>query len=126
MKRSQNWDSHDQTHPKAAPDWESIELEYRAGVKTLRQMAAEHGITHGAINKRSKANSWERDLSEKIHQKADVLVSRAAVSTVSTEPKVAEKQIIEAGAQALVTVRLSHRRDIHRRRTILMRLMDEM
>ena len=45
---------------------------------------------------------------------------------VTTETRVAEKQIVEAGAQALVTVRLSHRRDIHRSRTVLMRLMDEM
>lgn len=108
-------------------DWEAIELDYRAGIKTLRQMAAEHGISHGAINKRSKVNGWERDLSEKIQQKAEALVSKALVSTaVSTESKVSEKQIIDAGAQALVTVRLSHRRDIHRSRTILMRLMDEL
>jgi hypothetical protein len=46
----------------AAPDWERIELDYRAGVKTLRQIAAEHGITHGAINKRAKRDGWERDL----------------------------------------------------------------
>lgn len=112
---------------RAQVDWEAIELDYRAGIKTLRQMAAEHGITHGAINKRAKANSWERDLSEKIQQKAEALVSKALVSTqVSTESKVSEKLIVEAGAQALATVRLSHRKDIHRSRTILMRLMDEL
>lgn len=40
----------------ASPDWERIELDYRAGIKTLRQTAGEHGITHGAVNKRAKAN----------------------------------------------------------------------
>ena len=76
---------------KAAPaDWERIELDYRAGVKTLRQIADEHGITHGAINKRAKRDGWERDLSDKIQRKPDALVSKAAVSTeVSKAAKVA-------------------------------------
>lgn len=51
-----------QTAKPTAPDWEHIELDYRAGVKTLRPIAAEHGITHGAINKRAKRDGWERDL----------------------------------------------------------------
>lgn len=48
---------------KAAPDWERIELDYRAAIKTLRQIADENGITHGAINKRARRDGWERDLS---------------------------------------------------------------
>lgn len=47
----------------AAPDWERIEMDYRAGIKTLRQIADENGITHGAVNKRAKRDGWERDLS---------------------------------------------------------------
>ena len=46
-----------------AIDWEAIELDYRLGIKTLRQIAEEHEITHGAINKRAKKLGWERDLS---------------------------------------------------------------
>ena len=37
-----------------AADWEKIELDYRAGIKTLRQIADENGVTHGAVNKRAK------------------------------------------------------------------------
>ena len=44
-------------------DWERIELDYRAGIKTLRQIAEEHGITHGAVNKRAARDGWQRDLS---------------------------------------------------------------
>ena len=43
-------------------DWERIELDYRAGIKTLRQIAEEHGITHGAVNKRAARDGWQRDL----------------------------------------------------------------
>ena len=49
------------TDKKLTPDWERIELDYRAGVKTLRQIAEEHGITHGAINKRAKRDGWARE-----------------------------------------------------------------
>ena len=45
---------------KTAPDWERIEVDYRAGVLSLREIAAANGITHGAINKRRKRDGWER------------------------------------------------------------------
>lgn len=102
-------------------------MDYRAGIKTLRQIADENGITHGAVNKRAKRDGWERDLSEKINAKADALVSKAVVSkAVSTETKVAERQVIEANAQAVADVRLAHRRDIHRARRLTNALLDEL
>lgn len=112
---------------KAQPDWERIELDYRAGIKTLRQIADEHGITHGAINKRARRNGWERDLSGKINAKADALVSKALVSTpVSTESKIAERQVIEAAATAVADIRLAHRHDIRRARTLTNALLNEL
>ena len=109
------------------PDWERIELDYRAGIKTLRQIADENGITHGAINKRAKRDGWERDLSEKIQSKADALVSKALVSKpVSTETKVAERQIVDANAQAVADVRLGQRDDIGRAKGITRSLLDEL
>lgn len=111
----------------ASVDWERIELDYRAGIKTLRQIADEHGITHGAINKRAKRGGWERDLSAKIQAKADALVSKAAVSTpVSAESKIAEREVIEANATAVASVRIAHRRDIQRTRRITMALLEEL
>ncbi len=91
-----------------APDWERIELDYRAGVKTLRQIAGEHGTTHTSIGKRAKRDGWERDLAAKIQAKADVLVSKSAVSKqVSTETKVSERQVVEANAMAINDMRLA-------------------
>ena len=112
---------------KKTPDWERIEADYRAGIKTLRQIAGEHGVTHGAINKRAKRDGWSRDLSSKIAAKADELVSKSAVSTqVSTDSRISERAVIDANAQAIVSVRLSHRRDIQRSRSITMRLLEEL
>ena len=59
------------TNAKPAPDWEKIEADYRAGIKTLRQIAGEHGVSHVAINKRAKRDGWSRDLSAKIAAKAE-------------------------------------------------------
>ena len=56
---------------KRVIDWESIEREYRAGIKTLREIASSHGITHAAIDKRAKRDGWERDLSGRIKSKAE-------------------------------------------------------
>ena len=110
-----------------SPDWERIELDYRAGIKTLRQIADENGITHGAINKRAKRDGWERDLTQKIQDKADALVSKAAVSSeVSTDTKARERAVIDANAQAVADVRLGHRKDARRVRQLTNRLMDEL
>lgn len=110
-----------------AADWERIELDYRAGVKTLRQIADEHGISHTLVARKAKQFSWARDLSAKINAKADELVSRQAVSKgVTTERRVAESEVIEANAQAIADVRLAHRKDIHRARRLTNSLLDEL
>lgn len=119
-------------HPKGsagsvAPDWERIELDYRAGIKTLRQIAEENGISHVAVNKRAKKEGWERDLSAKINAKADALVTKAMVtSSVTTEAKIAEKQVVDVAAQAVADIRLAHRKDIHRARRVTNALLDEL
>lgn len=108
-------------------DWEAIERDYRAGLKTLRQIAEEHGITHGAVNKRAKAEGWARDLHAKIMAKAEEKVSKALVSAeVSKESKITEKQIVDAGAEAILQIRLGHRKDIAKARNITMSLFAEL
>lgn len=109
------------------PDWEAIESAYRAGVMSLREIASQHDITHGAINKRAKKEWWERDLREKIKLKADALVSKREVSTkVSTEKAVSERILIEANAEVIATVRMEHRGDIRRARELANALFDEL
>ena len=112
----------------SAPDWEKIEVDYRTGIKTLRQIAAQHPSTnHVAIARKAKAEGWTRDLSERIKAKADDLVTRAAVTAdVTANRAVTEKQVVEANAQDQASVRLAHRKDIHRKRAIVTRLMDEL
>ncbi|MFQ1018083.1 hypothetical protein [Gilliamella sp. BG7] len=109
------------------PDWEAIESAYRAGLLSIREIASQHGITHGAINKRAKRDGWERDLSSKIKNKADSLVSKKEVSTqVSSENKLNERILIEANAEVIANVRMEHRGDIRKARNIANALFEEL
>lgn len=111
----------------ASPDWEAIESAYRAGLMSIREIASQHGITHGAINKRAKRDGWERDLKAKIKAKADALVSKREVSKqVSTETATNERILIEANAEVIANVRMEHRGDIRRARNIASSLFGEL
>lgn len=117
-----------ETTHKPAPDWEKIEADYRAGILSLREIAEAHpGTNHVAIARKAKREGWSRDLSAKIRAKADALVTeRTVTADVTAERRVSERDIIDANAQAIVSVRLSHRRDIQRSRSITMRLLEEL
>lgn len=111
----------------ATTDWEAIESAYRAGLLSIREIASQHGITHGAINKRAKRDGWERDLKAKIKAKADALVSKREVSSqVSAEKATSERILIEANAEVIATVRMEHRGDIRRARNIASSLFGEL
>ena len=114
--------------PQATPDWERIEANYRAGVLSLREIAELNpGTNHVAITRKAKREGWSRDLAGKIKAKAEELVTRNAVTpAVTIRDSVSERQIIEANADAIVQVRLSHRQDIRRGRAIVVSLMDEL
>lgn len=110
----------------SAIDWPAIERDYRAGVLSLRELAAANGITHGAINKRAKRDGWTRSLGERINARAEALVSRAAVSAVvSARALVTERQIIEANATRIAQVRGEHRADIRKMRDLAASLLAE-
>ena len=117
-----------ETTHKPAPDWEKIEADYRAGILSLREIAEAHpGVNHVAITRRAKREGWSRDLSAKIRAKADALVTeRTVTADVTAERRVSERDIIDANAQAIVSVRLAHRKDIQRSRSITMRLLEEL
>ena len=112
---------------KIIPDWERIEIDYRAGIKSLREIAGEHGLSDTAIRKRAKRDSWSRDLSAKIKAKSDDMVRRQMVRTeVRTVTRISEQEVIEANAQAITDIKLNQRKDIVRSRTIAMTLFDEL
>lgn len=115
------------TADKKPTDWERIELDYRAGILSVREIAEARSVSHTAINKKAKTLGWERDLNAKIKAKADALVSKAEVSKkVSTEKLATEKETIDSYAQTIADVRLGHRSDISRSRRLANKLLDEL
>lgn len=104
-----------------------IELDYCAGIKPLRQIGKENGLSHTAIGKMAKERGWARNLKARIQQKADAQVAKAAVSTQVAKQKAAtETQIVEANATLQKQIRLDHRQDIRRGRHLFATLMSEL
>lgn len=112
---------------RVAPDWERIELDYRAGIKSLREIAEGSGTSHVNIAKRAKKLGWVRDLTAKINSKADALVNATLVNTpVNKASPAAERETVEAAASTQASIRLTQREDIERCRRICMGLMEEL
>lgn len=108
------------------PDWEAIEMQYRAGTQSLREIAGQHGVSDTAIRKRAKRDDWTRDLSAKVKAKADALVRKKEVrEQVRAENANNERMLIEASAEVISTVRMEHRGDIRRARDLVNRMFDE-
>lgn len=112
----------------AQPDWERIEQLYRAGLLSLREIAAAcPGVNHVGIARRAKKFGWVQDLTAKIKAKAEDIVTRQAVTEeVTAERAVTDRAVIDANAQAIANIRLAHRTDISRSRKLALKLLDEL
>ncbi len=108
-------------------DWERIELQYRAGLLTLREMGGMHDVAESAIRKRAKRDGWVRDLAAKVRAKADDLVRKSEVrKTVRTDERISEQREIAVDAEIVANVKIAQRSDIRRSRNIAMSLLGEL
>lgn len=115
---------------KPAPDWERIELDYRAGVLSLREMAAPYKVTEGAIRKRAKLKGWEKDLRERIDAQVAVLVQKQILSDstqrVRSEYAKTENDVVGIIAGAIADVQGGHKEASSRALTLGLTLMAEL
>jgi hypothetical protein len=112
---------------QAPPDWERIEADYRAGLLSLREIAAANNSNAATILKRAKKGGWERDLAPRIAAKAEALVNKATVNaSVNAARTVSDQQIIDSAAQSVASIRLKHRTDIARGQALCMALLGEL
>jgi hypothetical protein len=113
-------------HNPEGINWEKVELHYRAGIRSLKDIGAEFGVSDAGIIKRAKRDGWTRDLTARIRQKAEAKVSAAAVrKLVSPQQKVSEEEIVDANADLQTEVRIEHRSDIKRTRELFRSLLAE-
>lgn len=114
-------------------DYDRIEPGWRAGILSPHQLAAAYTeetgepCSHAAIIKHFRKLNVPRDLSQKIHAKAESMVTTAMVTGKVTKKTIArDQQIIDEGALVVANVKLLHRKDIARTRNIVMTMMAEL
>lgn len=108
-------------------DWEAMEPEWRAGITTKLDLSIKYGVSRAAIDKHWAKAGVERDLTARIQAKADALVTQQAVTQqVTTATKSMEKELVSANGALVANVRISHRKDIARSRTLSMRMIEEL
>jgi hypothetical protein len=98
-------------------DWQAIEMAYRVGMLSVREIARQHKLTEGAIRKRATKGAWERDLSEQVRQRVRAELVRSEVRTENAVHQV-ERQGSEASAATVVALVREHRSDIKRKRDL--------
>lgn len=105
---------------KTEVDWFYVEKEFRAGIRPLRDIASDAGITEGAIRKRAKRDQWSRNLHAKIQARAEEKVRKEAVVRVpSTQlTPVDEETVVEANSDLQFQVRMNHRRGLDKLRSV--------
>lgn len=103
----------EQKEKRAKIDWEGVELHYRAGIRSLMDIAKDYGVSDAGILKRAKTQGWTRNLAAKIKAKADAKVSAAAVSEiVSVQKATNQNAIVEANAEIVAQADLINRKDV--------------
>lgn len=108
-------------------DWDAIEPQWRAGIKTKLQISEEFGVSRAAMDKHFAKLGIDRDLTEKIRAKAEALVTQAQVTREVTAESVAtERDIVDANATMQADAVLGQRKDISRSRGVVKKLFAEL
>lgn len=107
--------------PRKDYDIAVVEADYRAGIKTLRAIGTECGMSPQAVDQLAKKQGWTRDLAAGIAARAKTKVDESAV-----EGLVDEEAVIEANAEVVKTALLGHRHGITRNRTLMAKMFAEL
>ncbi len=104
------------TVEKRTVDWDAIEPDWRAGIKTKLQLSEEHGVSRAAMDKHFRKAGIDRDLTKRIQAKVEALVTQAIAKevthSVTPETKLAEKQVVDANAGVVAQADLINRKDV--------------
>lgn len=114
---------------RASIDWEALEVEYRTGKYSNRQLGTKFGVSESAIRRRAKLKGWEKDLSKKVQQQTRIKsTQKAVVDTVrkqreaqgsDVEAPLTEDEIVEAAAEHSATIITQHQKRIEKYQVIV-------
>lgn len=119
---------------KLTPDEiNQFSADYRSGIKSDRQIAAEWGITHTTVRRWARALGISRDLVLAIQQRTKAKLAHKAAKDAAAEQqephrldRPTERAVVEANADLCATVITTHRQDIARARKVLESLLGEL
>jgi len=107
-------------------DWDAIEPHYRAGIRTLKDMGAEFGVSDAGIFKHAKKFKWTRNLAGKIKALAEAKVSALEVNNeVNKKKALTEAERIEVDSTKIATVCFNERKDLTDVRDLYRGLFEE-
>lgn len=108
--------------PPKAVDWEKVEASYRAGVKSLRTIAAEHSLSDTAIRKKAKVCGWQRDLSDKVRKG----VRSELIRDGSHPDAKSDAEIVKEAVATHVEVVRGHRKTIAQTHRVVANMLAEL
>lgn len=98
----------------------AIELQYRAGIREVKDIAAEFKVTPGRVCQMAKEHGWTRDLTPKVRAKAQAKVDQATAR--DARAKAGEDGVVEAAAEQQASIIISERRGVAR----FLRMVDDL
>jgi transposase-like protein len=101
-------------------DWEKIEKLYQLGQLSVREIGRQHGVSASTITRRAEKKGLARDCTDEVRRQTQAaLISSPEHHTPSPED-------IAVAAHTNAEIIRSHRADIARSRSIVVRLFDEL
>ena len=110
---------------KKKVDWIELEKEYRAGQKSIRELARLYNCSAQAIVKHAKKYNWNRDLSDSVRKAIRAKLNQVD-SKVDTDNVKVDSEIIEQASETGLQLVLSHRKDIASLRKLEEQLISEL
>lgn len=112
---------------KKEVDWQTLALDYRAGVKSMRLLSSEYGISTARIGQVADDCGWSRDLAARIRARTQAKLTRSILDGIlDAEKQIAETDVVEVNAQIQTCTIRQHRTDITRARRLAMTLLGEL
>lgn len=107
-------------------DWDAVEPHYRAGIRPLKDIGAQFGVSDVAILKHARKHGWTRNLRAKIDERTREKVSAAVVSAEVREAKALTEAVrVEVESEVRSRLELAQRADMAEIRVASMNLVRE-
>lgn len=87
-------------------DWSEIAVLYKVGEKPIRDIAAQFGITHGAIQQRARRENWERGSLKNAVNKLAKLTSQTSQLVTEQEAPIITRIIKEKSELAEISTEI--------------------